>query len=532
MTIRVATWLRLSSKKQARNQGGTEPDIPAQRMELDKFIREQPEWVFVREFKEVISAYRTEMSERQVVEEILSCAERGEFHVLLTWKSDRISREQADSLQLLKRLDKFGVKVWTVADGAKCLSVATPVDKLVRSVEAMAAEQASWDTSVRVQTRLSQLAEQGKWCGGHVAYGYRLVPKLNERGEPILKGPKAVRELIPDPETAPVVQNIFRLYLSGMGDTLIANHLNSLGLVTGNGATWKSKAVHDILTNPLYCGRVAWRRVEIASRRAGKVERKRSDNPIVSQGTHEALVSPEEWDEAQQIRASRAGIPMRQRNTEYIFAGVVRCARCRSTMGGTMRKIMKQGETVEYPTYRCSLRKKASTCDAPTVVGTSLEDAFLTAIEALWSPNDLRARVEQRFAEAQTQLNVAREERKQVQDELAKVERALKRLDAAFLEADDNDAMPEAEYKTKRFGYVQRRAQLQALLKESLPSVDIPDFTRQVEAAKQVRANWGYLNPFEKRAAAMSILESFGYWALVDRPEGGKTVTVTFVEAQ
>lgn len=223
---------------------------------------------------------------------------------------------------------------------------------------------------------------------------------------------------------------------------------------------------------------------------------------------------------------------MRQRNTEYIFAGVVRCARCRSTMGGTMRKIMKQGETVEYPTYRCSLRKKASTCDAPTVVGTSLEDAFLTAIEALWSPNDLRARVEQRFAEAQTQLNVAREERKQVQDELAKVERALKRLDAAFLEADDNDAMPEAEYKTKRFGYVQRRAQLQALLKESLPSVDIPDFTRQVEAAKQVRANWGYLNPFEKRAAAMSILESFGYWALVDRPEGGKTVTVTFVEAQ
>ncbi len=86
---------------------------------------------------------------------------------------------------------------------------------------------------VQHRTRAAKLvlATDGRWLGGRVNYGYRLI----DTGLPHPKRSKAaagprLRTLEPDPETAPVVRRIFEPYDEGNGFRSIARILESEGL--------------------------------------------------------------------------------------------------------------------------------------------------------------------------------------------------------------------------------------------------------------------------------------------------------------
>ncbi|WP_349401498.1 recombinase family protein, partial [Clostridium perfringens] len=81
-----------------------------------------------------------------------------------------------------------------------------------------------------------------------------------------------------------------KLYIKGNGASFIANELNNLGYKTKLGNNFSSSSVLTIIKNPVYAGKIAWKRKDIKkSRTPGKIKDTRLRDKsewIISDGKH------------------------------------------------------------------------------------------------------------------------------------------------------------------------------------------------------------------------------------------------------
>ncbi|MDA1001805.1 MAG: recombinase family protein [Chloroflexi bacterium] len=184
---------------------------------------------------------------------------------------------------------------------------------------------------------------------GRVPYGYRI-----ERGDAANGGRS---RLVPDPDEAPVVRQIFEWYVDdGEGIRRIATRLNADGVVTRRGGAWNMASVRDLLRNPAYTG---------LYRRLG----------ITIAGAHAALVTAETFRAAAR-RAVERRTPgaTAGRRREYALSGVARCGYCGAGLVGASRIISGGGE---HRYYRCGAAMAQGRCRAHTRHAEELEDAVL-----------------------------------------------------------------------------------------------------------------------------------------------------------
>ncbi|HHD2761476.1 TPA: recombinase family protein [Clostridium perfringens] len=137
------------------------------------------------------------------------------------------------------------------------------------------------------------------------------------------------------------VKLIFKLYIEGNGASFIANELNNLGYKTKLGNNFSSSSVLTIIKNPVYAGKIAWKRKDIKkSRTPGKIKDTRLRDKsewIISDGKHEAIIDMETWNLAEEILKGRYHIPYQLANAPVNpFAGLITCGVCGKKM--VMRK--------------------------------------------------------------------------------------------------------------------------------------------------------------------------------------------------
>ncbi len=97
----------------------------------------------------------------------------------------------------------------------------------------------------RISAGIERRARESRWFGGRPPFGYTSSSEQ--------------RLLVPDPVKAPVVRRIFDLYTrERVGTIAIAERLREEGAPAPS-AGWGHPAVHWILTNPTYTGRIRWR---------------------------------------------------------------------------------------------------------------------------------------------------------------------------------------------------------------------------------------------------------------------------------
>jgi DNA invertase Pin-like site-specific DNA recombinase len=116
------------------------------------------------------------------------------------------------------------------------------------------------------ETMARSVVNDGKFMGGRTPYGYRVVDtEIPHRHPRKAAEGHMVRELEVDPEASPIVQEIFRMYLSGMGHRAIAAKLNEDGTPCPSAhnpgqnahrpATgWQHTVIAAILDNVRYTG--------------------------------------------------------------------------------------------------------------------------------------------------------------------------------------------------------------------------------------------------------------------------------------
>jgi DNA invertase Pin-like site-specific DNA recombinase len=197
---------------------------------------------------------------------MLAAAGRGEIDILLLDDLSRLSRDQVESEQVIRRLEFHGVRIIAVSDGYDSRTK-TATRKIQRGVKNLINEMRLDELREQVHRGLTGQAMKRYWCGGR-PYGYRLKPILDPNDRDAYGNPSRIKTVLEiDKAQAEIVAEIFASYARGVSYFAIARTLNERG-VPSPGSSWKRRvrrcrgsvgsAVRVVLRNPLYTGHVRW----------------------------------------------------------------------------------------------------------------------------------------------------------------------------------------------------------------------------------------------------------------------------------
>lgn len=282
--------------------------------------------------------------ERPSWKKIVELIENGEVETLIVKDMSRLGREYLKVGELTELyLPTKGVRFIAINDGVDSLVEGSTDFNPIRN---WANELHAKDTSKKVRAVKKLQAERGERLGGRVPYGYRK------------KVPDS-KEIVPDEETAPIVQRIFQLCAGGKGPCQIARILTEEQILTpANYAyrkagkshnhvdvtrpySWSNNSVTGILENRVYLGHTVGLQTTSISYKNKKLVHRPENEQIVVEGTHPALVTQELWDIVQDVRQHKKRIP-KQMEEPNIFSGLAFCADCGKPMilhrASTMKK--------------------------------------------------------------------------------------------------------------------------------------------------------------------------------------------------
>lgn len=241
---RVCCLYRVSTKGQVDKD-----DIPMQKTSCRAFIDSREGWELHKEFYEKgVSGFKVSAKDRDAIQDLQKMAIKKEFDVLLVFMFDRMGRKEDETPFVVEWFVNQGIEVWSVKEGQQRFEA--HVDKLLNYIRFWQASGESIKTSIRVKERMSQIVADGKFKGGTPAFGYRLVDngRVNKRG-------RAVKDLVIDEGEAIIVRYIFDLYVNhGLGTQLIANRLESEGILNRKGSNFTCATIKNMLTNETYRG--------------------------------------------------------------------------------------------------------------------------------------------------------------------------------------------------------------------------------------------------------------------------------------
>lgn len=139
--------------------------------------------------------------------------------------------------------------------------------------------------------------------------------------------------LVKDKEEAPIVETIYNLFVDENLSTLeISNYLNKHQMKPKKNELWDDQMVRHVLKNEVYYGSLAWgKRPVVRKLIDGELTKFRvsSDEYMLVRGMHEAIVTKEKWDLAQEkIKGHRSARNPISRELKNPLAGLVFCEKC------------------------------------------------------------------------------------------------------------------------------------------------------------------------------------------------------------
>ena len=279
--------------------------------------------------------------------------ERDGVAFILVFKLSRFGRNAADVLNSLQFIQDYGVNLICVEDG---IDSSKDSGKLTITVLSAVAEIERENILVQTMEGRKQKAREGKWNGGQAPFGYDLDSRNST--------------LVVNKEEAEIVRIIYDKFVhTDMGADAICNYLNQRGYtkkkVRGHELNYFARGlIMKILDNPVYTGKIAYGKnvTEKVKGMRDEYRRVKTDDYLLADGLHEAIVDEETWEAAREKR-KRTGVKWNKTHSlehEHILSGLLKCPVCGAGMAGTVRrrKNKKSGEYKDDFYYRCQHRRK------------------------------------------------------------------------------------------------------------------------------------------------------------------------------
>jgi site-specific DNA recombinase len=385
---RVCIYTRISTDEE--NQPTS---LHSQRERLEAFCKVQEGWRIVAHKQDQATGTKLD---RPGLQAALDLARNGSIDLLLIYRVDRLSRKVRQLAQLTEELDALDVVLKSATEPFDTGAVA---GRMMLQMLAVFAEFEHATIVDRISAGIERRAKEGRWFGGRPPFGYTFSSEE--------------RVLVPDPVKAPVVRQVFDLYASKrLGTRTIAQQLRAEGAPAPS-AGWGHPAVHWIVNNPTYVGKIRWR-------------------DKIFDGIHEPLVDDFTFTKAQAIMRERGEHAKRRGNaSDFILSGLLRCGKCGKSYIG----MSANGNGGRYHYYACSGRQKygPKACDGERLPREKVEHAVIHQLASLYRDEHVISDV---LARAKADVEKRRPEFAQrlasIGAEIARAEHALDRYYDAF----------------------------------------------------------------------------------------------------
>jgi site-specific DNA recombinase len=299
-------YARVSSKDQER-EGYS---IPAQ----ERLIRDyaiQRGLVIVEAFVDVETAKRSGRTAFTAMLEYLK-KHRATCRTILVEKTDRLYRNLKD----WTTLDDLGATTHLVKEGRVIGPDSRSSDHLAHGINVLMARNYILNLGEETRKGMTEKARAGIYPS-YAPVGYRNVDGSNGK-----------RTIAPDPDTAPVVTEIFERFAAGDHSVKsLVKEMNGEG-VQLRGHRLHSSIVHQILRKRLYTGDFDW-------------------DGTTYTGIYEPLVTRECWHRVQELLDARAENRTRKVKHDFAYTGLVHCGHCGCLLVGELKK-------GKYVYYHCT----------------------------------------------------------------------------------------------------------------------------------------------------------------------------------
>jgi len=310
--------------------------------------------------------------------------------------SDRLARgdgvKARHLVQLVFEAKARGIRLRSVEDDASLENVVMAAVMGERNTEDSRRKAAA------VKAGMERKRQRGEYIG-HRPYGY-----MWERDE------NDTRVIVPDPDQVPIIRRIFKEYLAGVSQKAIGRNLTRDNVPTARGGTrWYSATVRQILARPLYAG---W----IPDGKDGVLE-----------GSHEPLISREEWKQAEELRKAKARGPGRGRPVagRHLFRrGFLRCGECG---GALIPRTYPNRANPPTEVYECFTRHcDIEACSQTQIRRVEIDGAILGYFEQVGldldaTRDELAAAMDRKIDETRALLRAAQKDAATAADRLARV---------------------------------------------------------------------------------------------------------------
>ena len=332
--IRAAAYLRLSIEDGDKAESNS---IGNQRELIQNFVAERPELHLVGEYAD--DGYTGTNFDRPGFQKMMDGVRSGEIDTIIVKDLSRFGRDYIGVGEYMEQIfPLLGVRLISINDNydssnynGTTLGMDLIVSNLVNTMYCR-------DAGKKLRTANRVKWRKGISTASAAPFGYQFDP--NKKGSYII-----------DPPAAKIVRRIFDLAILGLGTREIAMALNDENAPVpsvynrehkayGKETTytiapvilWDSSRVWKILTAYVYTGAMVLGKSQrlISGKKIIRIVPK--GQQYITEGTHEAIVSREEFEKAQLVIRNN-GHRVVMGSVDFPLKGKIRCGNCRRVLG-------------------------------------------------------------------------------------------------------------------------------------------------------------------------------------------------------
>lgn len=338
--MNIVIYARYSSDRQ------TEQSIEGQLKECYAYAERNGYHVLREYIDRAISGTTDRRAEFQ---QMIEDSAKKSFQGVLVYQLDRFARNRYDSATYKAKLKKNGVRVLSARENISEDASGVLMEAVLEGM----AEYYSVELSQKIRRGMDINAEKCLSTGGTVALGFRINKE---------------KRFEADPDTAPIIAQIFEMYASGNTMAEIIRYLNALHIQTSYGNEFNKNSIHRILTNKRYIGVYTYR-----------------DTEIPDGLPH--IVEDDLFYEVQKMIAKKKKAPARAKASEdYLLTTKLFCGHCKAAMTG-ISGTSQTGNKYHY--YQCVTNRRNKSCDKKMVQKNYVENLVVTQTRELLTAENI-----------------------------------------------------------------------------------------------------------------------------------------------
>lgn len=349
--VRVAVYARVSTQEQAVE--GT--SLEYQQEQLEKYCESQG-WEIFQPY--VDAGYTGKDDNRPGLTRLLVDAKHSLFDKVVVHRMDRLARNLRLLLHIEEQLKDCGISFHSVKE---TFDTSTASGRHFLQMLGMISEWERETIIERTKDGRLQRYKEGCWAGGRNPYGYLYD--------------KESKKLVISKTEAAVIRNIFQSYSTGRSMAYIANSLNSEKVPPRDkkGKGWRSTAIRDILSNPMFAGT----QYVNHGLHISKLLKEKPESAIKIKVPR--IVSDAMWKSAQEHRKSNRHLQPMKREP-WLLQGLITCGLC----GHSFMIQPNHGRR----TYNCRGRLRTTHLDGSP-------KCTVQNLDADWLESEVRSRIDE-----------------------------------------------------------------------------------------------------------------------------------------